>query len=777
MRAASRIAFPVTNLRRHTVLVCGLWLVACGLSVAGFFDLEQVNEIRLYFAESNWDEILDSLYARGLEERLVGTAVINGIRFDSVGVRYKGYSSYNPNRKKNPFNIKLDYIKPGQTIEGHGTLRLANIYKDPSCVREALSYEITRKYMPAGRSNYADIYVNDTLIGLYSNNEDPDKHFMREHFYCDENARFKGRIEFDSVKMMGWKYLGPDSIPYLDYFELESVSGWPELIALFDTLNNHNEALDRVLDVDRLLWMLAFDILLVNLDSPINTAQNYYLYRDASNRFNPIVWDLNESFGAFRELYGTGLLSLTQMQQLDPFLRSADTQYPICSKVLNDARRRRMFVAHARTVIADVFTSNWYRNRALEIQHIIDAHVQADRNKFYTYNDFLNNVTRSVGSGPLAIVGLTELMNARTAWLLSRPEFQASAPVVSDASGAPYPARPNSHVQFLARIQGADSVWLGLRQNPALRFVRAVMYDDGLHGDSSANDGLYGVRVRLAAGNVEYYVYAENPEAGTFFPARAEREFLTLPVANDVVLNEFMAINEKTVQDPSGQYDDWIELYNNSSQPVSLDDWLLTNDSTNITRWAFPDTTIPARGYLVVWADNDLNQPGLHANFKLAGSSGILLLSDPDGRPIDRVTYGPQFADISYGRYPNGTGRFILMNPTFAAANDSGVGIADPAYHRGQTADYRLDPHPNPFLRSTTIHYALPVRSAVLLRIFDVSGRLCSTLVDAEQSPGSYEITHAVQGQPSGVYFAQIAAKPAKGPALVLTVKLAKTGQ
>ncbi|MGQ9708103.1 MAG: CotH kinase family protein [bacterium] len=189
--------------------------------------------------------------------------------------------------------MKLDYIQSGQVIEGHGTLRLANVYKDPSFVREVLSYEIAREYMPAGRANCANIYVNDTLIGLYTNCEDVDKLLMRTFFYCDENARFKGQMK-DGVPMIGWKYLGADSTPYLDYFELESDSGWQELINFLDTLNNNNTFVDKVLNIDRHLWILAFDILMVNLDAPINMPQNFYLYRDASNRFNPLIWDLNE---------------------------------------------------------------------------------------------------------------------------------------------------------------------------------------------------------------------------------------------------------------------------------------------------------------------------------------------------------------------------------------------------------------------------------------------------------------------------------------------------
>jgi spore coat protein CotH len=740
----------------------------------GFYDAGQVNEVRLTFVEQNWDEILDSLYAAGEEGRLIGTAAINGVRFDSVGVRYKGYSSYNPSRKKNPFNIELDEVKAGQNVEGHGTVRLANVYKDPSFVREALSYEIARKYMPAGRASFADVYVNDTLIGLYTNDEDPDKLFMRTNFLCDENARFKGRIQFDSVEMTGWKYLGADSTPYLDYFEMESASGWDELIGLFDTLSNHNDALDRVLNVDRHLWMLAFDVLLVNLDAPINTAQNYYLYRDASARFNPIVWDLNESFGAFRDLEGTGQLTLAQMQQLDPFLRASDPDYPIASQVFNDARRRRMYVAHMKTMISEVFSGEWYEDRAYEIQDIIDAHVQADQNKFYTHNDFLNNVTRSVGSGPLAIVGLTELMKTRATFLLAQPEFLATAPSVTDVRHHPERGLPDSDVLFVAEVGDADSAFLGFRQNPAFRFTRAVMYDDGTHGDSLSGDGRFTAKMRVGAGNIEYYVYAENTDAGTFYPARAEHEFLTLPVAGSVVVNELMADNVRTARDPNGQYDDWIELYNNDTSSFDLDGCLLTDDSSHLMKWLFPDTSLVAGGYLIVWADEDTGQVGLHANFSLRKSGGTLVFSDADGYPMDRVVFGPQSADISFGRYPNGVGLFMLMDPTFGAANDSGVGVAESP----ETSVARLSARafPNPFLRSTAISYTMAHSGKVTVRVFDSAGRLAVTLFNGEQAAGRHVVSFSLpSGATScGVYFARLAVAAADGAGSFESVKLVR---
>ncbi|MFO7638841.1 MAG: CotH kinase family protein [bacterium] len=740
-----------------------LLLLLVATAGAGFYDDGRVNTIELFFAEPDWNEILDSLYARGLKERLAGRAVINGVVFDSVGVRYKGQSSYHPTRRKKPFNIALDYRVPDQSLEGHGTLRLANVYKDPSFVRETVSYEIARRYMPAGRSNYATISVNGTPIGLYTNNEDVDKRFMREWFYSDAGARFKGEMS-DSARPAGWEYYGPDTTPYLDYYVLASETGWPALIGFLDTLNHRPDALEQVLNVDRHLWMLAFDIVMVNLDAPLNMPQNYYLYRDDAGRFNPVVWDLNENFGAFRELFGTGQLSLTQMQQLDPFLRAGDPAYPIAARFFEHPRWRKAYVAHARTITEECFATGWYEARAFELQDAIDAHVRNDPNKFYSYNDFLTNVNRSVGSGPLAIVGLTELMGPRAAYLLNRPEFRAAAPEIAEPVCDPARPAPGQEVRFTVRVDRADSVFLGWRQHPAGRFVRVAMTE-------TDRSGTWTAAVRVGPGELHYHVYAENADAASFLPARAEHEYRVLPVADDVVINELLALNETTIRDPAGEYDDWVELYNNSALPVQLLGWHLSDDSTRPARWAFPDVTIPARGYLVVWADGQPGQGPLHANFSLAGSGEMLLLSRPDREVADRVIFGQQTADISFGRWPNGTGGFRFMNPTFAAANDSAVGIAE----RPATTIVPAGAFPNPFRRATLISYELAAPALVSLRVFDAAGRQVATLADGAQPAGRHRHPFAPgAGAPGGVYFAQLTVA-GSGRESARTIKLVMT--
>jgi len=658
----------IKKLKLTLILFLG---IISGIFGQDFYDINTINSIEIEFEESNWDYLLDQMASAGNEERLMGSVTINGQVFDSVGVRYKGNSSYSPNQVKNPFNIKLDYIITDQELDGYGTLKLANGFKDPSLVRESMSYEIARKYFPASEANYANVYVNATLIGIYTSVQDVDRFFMRTHLNRNDGARVKGEISFGGGPPSGavWKYYGTDSTDYFDYYALESDIGWTEFIQFLDTLNNHNDYVNKVLNIDRHLWFLAFANLMVNLDGPINNPQNHYIFKDEAGRFNPIPWDLNENFGVFRSLQGGGNLNTNQLQTFSPFNNLTSSDHPIISKILSNDTYSKMYIAHMRTMLEENFSNGWYETRALEIQDIIDADVQADPNKLYSYSNFLANINNSVGGGPMAVIGLTQLMETRISYLSGLAEFQAQQPEISNISFTPETPAPNTEVWFNAYVEETEQVYLGYRHSFTDAFEKTEMYDDGNHQDGVAGDGIYGVSLIAGYSNIQYYIYAENEDAAAFSPVRAEYEFYSVPVTSDLVINEFMADNENTVADQDGEYDDWIEFYNKGSEEISLSGFYLSDDAADLTQWIFPDTTIAPEDYMIVWADNNEEQEGLHANFKLSSAGETILLTGPGQDVIDEVAFGQQIADTTTGRFPNGTGDFVFMPPTFAAEN------------------------------------------------------------------------------------------------------------
>jgi hypothetical protein len=141
---------------------------------------------------------------------------------------------------------------------------------------------------------------------------------------------------------------------------------------------------------------------------------------------------------------------------------------------------------------------------------------------------------------------------------------------------------------------------------------------------------------------------------------------------HDVVINELMPVNNTTITDEYGEYDDWIELFNLSSSTVDISGYFLTDSKKELTKWVFPQgTSIPGKGYLIIWADADSTQWGLHTNFKLSSSGEELVLSKPDATIIDKVKYPAHSVETSYSKIPNGTGDFIWKKPTFNKSNDT----------------------------------------------------------------------------------------------------------
>jgi len=139
-----------------------------------------------------------------------------------------------------------------------------------------------------------------------------------------------------------------------------------------------------------------------------------------------------------------------------------------------------------------------------------------------------------------------------------------------------------------------------------------------------------------------------------------------------VVINELMSSNKTAVADEAGDFDDWIELYNNSDTPVNLSGYGLSDDEANLGKFKIPDgVSIAGKGYLIIWADDDQEQGILHAQFKLSGSGERLFLTDPSNNIVDQIIFGEIPEDQTFARDPNGTGSFRIKNHSFEKNNDT----------------------------------------------------------------------------------------------------------
>jgi len=714
-----------------------------------FYDLNTVQEIRIYFEQDDWDADLDANYVAGEGARILANLVINGEAVDSVGIRYKGFSSVSVDREKNPFNIKLDYIKGNQHYDGINKIKLSNVIQDPSFLRETLSYSIARQYLPSSRANYAKVFINDEYWGLYTNVESVNKDFLVEHYGSNDNAFFKCNpedLDFDGENSNLGNAPGTDTTEYFPFYDIESDAGWTDLYELIDVLNESPEDIESVLNVDRTLWMHAFNYALINFDSYVGYAQNYYVYRDDNGQFNPILWDLNQSFASYRLTDASEHFdgfSIAQAKTMDPLLHYSSVSViprPLMRNLFENDTYRRQYIAHLRTIIEENFESQSYITLSENLRNLIEEDVLADENKFYTDDDFYDNLNETV-TDLVDYPGITDLMAARTEYLQTYPAYQG-APMISNLTNTPSTIISGGNVFINAEITNSNNVVLAYRYGGNGIFQKVNMTDNGTQNDGTANDGIYGAELINIGNSIQYYIYAENEVAGRFSPERAAYEFHLLQgdiETGEIVLNEILAKNTDGTADEGGDLDDWIELYNTTDFSISLAGLYLSDGSENLQKWALPDVAIAADDYLIIWADEDQEQGALHANFKLSGMGEAVFLTNENGDILDMVEFGEQTDDRSYGRFPNGTGDFTDMPPSFSGVNSLVSDLIE-------VGEETVSIFPNPVQDLLKIEFSEETPREI--KLYSIDGKLIKI-----QKVNTERVFLNVKGFPEGLYY------------------------
>jgi hypothetical protein len=121
-------------------------------------------------------------------------------------------------------------------------------------------------------------------------------------------------------------------------------------------------------------------------------------------------------------------------------------------------------------------------------------------------------------------------------------------------------------------------------------------------------------------------------------------------------LDEVCVANDALLADPFNEFDDWVELYNTSTNPLILENCFMSDNTSNWNRWKLPDTTIAAHGFLIFWADDDLEQGRAHTNFKLGANEPLFVYRIEDDLPrlVDRAQGFSPIADATWALTEDG---------------------------------------------------------------------------------------------------------------------------
>lgn len=772
------------------------------------FTEDAVHEIYLTFAEANWLEQLQQNFLDPEQPYMSAKFYWDGLLIDSIGVRFKGNSSYwgYPGTKK-PLKLDFNEFVPGQEISGLDKLNLNNCFADPSFVREKCAYELCEDLgMATVRTNYAAVYINNIYWGLYLLVEQFDDEFIESRFGAEEDGNLWKGDPHGSLE-----YYGPDQVSYYNSYELktnEDLNDWSDLVEMVDVLKNTAlvdlpDTLHNVMDINSALAMMAVDVFTVNLDSYVGRSANYYMYhRDLDSRFVFAKWDMNMSFG----VYASWGYNITQLQQLPPDWTNPNPNQPrpLVDVLLQIPEYRSVYLGHMRKLRAGAGNPDRLVARMEELRQMIRPYAALDTNMMYTLDDFDRIMTENVQpvSGIL-IPALEVFVRNRDAYL--ETQLDAWSPpaglVINELLAKNNTATTDEfgdHDDWIeiSNAGGEDINLLGMGLTDHFEGFADYIFPDTtlapgeyivVWADEEPEEGNLHAPFKLDADGEDIYLTDDGVIIDTVtFPATeadiswgripdgtgpwrmlanttpgAPNNENIIPEVINLYINEFMALNNAGLQDETGAFEDWVELYNPGPDSVALGGLYLTDDMNNSTRWVLPDTTVEAGEFLLIWCDSDPEDGPLHTNFKLSASGEEIALY---GRLaaghdlIDSRIFGSQNADISEGRQSDGHLDWVSFAvPTPGFSNNSLSGL--PLFGNPLLV---LSPNrPNPFNPHTVLQFNLPAEGRARLSIFDARGRLVVCLQDGVMSSGQHEYLWNGRSRTggsvsSGVYFSKL---------------------
>lgn len=682
----------------------GKILYTGGQAPTGFYDRTTIKDVYFTFAQTNYWSLLQANYSS--ETEIPASLTYDGVTYENVGIRFRGNTSYQQTgtSQKKSFAVSTDFVDPNQTIAGYKNFKFNNGHQDATFMREVLYNRMARRHTPIAKANYVHLYINNQDWGIYPSVQSVDKTFLEQWFTSNNGANFRANPD-DGMPGGGWgdgtagmNYLGASATSYQNYYNLKSYDftdleseAWQKLIDACQTLslatNANKETTRAKIDIDKALWFLAVENIFTDDDSYVMKGKMDYMvyYEPETGRTVPYEYDGNSTFESAAATSWT------------PFKNATSVNYPLLNKLLNIPEWRQRYLAHYRTILNETFTTANANAIIDELNAQIATLVAADPKKLYTTAQYTSGVTQ-----------LKTIVANRRNYLMANTEVAQVAPVIASApfynstmaETVPVANEVANVKASVTSTSGINKVNLYYATGLVGNFTVTQMFDDGAHNDGAASDGVYGASIPgYAAGTfVRYYIEAIANNAtlsASYLPTGAEHDIFVYTVAaeqapNGVVINEILASNAAGATDEAAEFEDWIELYNNNTTAVDLSGFYLTDDATNLIKWQIPSgTTIPANGYLIVWADEDQDQGPLHSNFKLSASGEVVVLSDPSQGLVDSVTFGAQTADTGYARVPNGTGAFVSQAPTFNANNE--IPLANPSVSVSDVVIY-----PNP---------------------------------------------------------------------------------
>jgi hypothetical protein len=637
---------------------------------------------------------------------------------------------------------KIEYpVFTDKPINSYNNLLLRNSGQDwwRALIRDGLVHNLVKNMMDIEWQAYrpAIVFLNGIYWGIHGVREKHNEHYLASNYNIDPYAI--DILTGNATIKQGSAELYTQMIDFIGSHDLSQDENYRQ-VAL-------------QMDVDEYLNYVITEIYSANIDWPAGNIK-YWRQQGDNHKWRWILFDMDLTFGAHGQgQYNSNTLANATSTVETYYANPPWSTFLLRSLLKNEEFRQRFiqkFASHLNITFAQQRVEHLIDSLKMDIEDEIPRHIQKWE-KSTSFND----------GWAYHINVMKEFAAKRAGYVISQ---------ITDKFG----------------LNGTSEL--------------QVTYDDGNMGN------IYLEGVQLPDNNFTGIYFKGIPVQCIAVPKKGYRfvqwqgiaesinDSVTITLTGDASLhaefeavytntgglriNEFLALNEHTNTDENKEADDWIELYNDSSEPIDIGGMFMSDDLNEPDKWQIPashpdSTTISPGEFILLWADNDPEQGVLHLDFRLSTNGeeiSIARATDSGIVFIDTLKFGPQTADISFGRYPDGSDNFkFFVNPSPGRSNT----LTDLKNADREIPEklWLSQNYPNPFNGSTRIEYHLQGPGKIRLSIYDISGKEVEILFDGWQNDGQHFTNWHPQNLSSGQYYVKLHVGNRKSIRKVLFIK------
>ena len=680
---------------------------------------------------------------------------------ENVGLRLRGNTSLVSAKK----SLKISFNSFGEKRKWRG-LEKMNIngeHNDPSISRSKIVWDIARKLgLPASRSNHVELYINGDYVGLYVHVEHIDEEYTQSRFNNNQGNLYKCFYGSD----LRFRGNDPDEYKHEPFgrrvYELKNnkkADDYSDLAHFIDVLNNSSITalpceLEAVFNVQDWLKYLALHILSGHWDDPILNKNNFYLYHNlATGKFEYILYDVDNTLGV-------DFLNNNLADRPITNWGNAAVNNPLYHRVLQVPEYRDQLYQILDQAVEDFYNQNFYLPYIFELRDKISSSVENDPvhglDYGFTFEEWEDSFLEELDYGHVEY-SIHEFIDMRSNSILEQlPAYEAALifnfPKIDVSNG--FEDFPVSIKVTGKEIETVEFCFIEANGTGDINCFE--LFDDGDGTDQMEGDQIYsGIASIYLDGEFVSYFTAEDALGEEFIYSCGFGRIYVNVNPRKITINELVAKNDNGITDESGEFEDWIELYNLDEDDHYLGELFLSDNFDIPAKYKIPDQLLEGNGYQLIWADNDVEQGIWHTNFKLSSSGERLFLFQEVGGNfgmIEAVEFDSIAVDSAFARIPNGTGPFQITTPTPSAIN------GNPNSTTSITNQTALSIFPNPVFNNI-INISAPENEMdngeVTLIIYHSDGKILFTEKRAF-FPNNIKFGHSGGDYPPGIYFLEI---------------------